>query len=221
MRGAVILLMGIAAVHSVGTAAEAFKNGQPCMDGLCTGDGLAEAAKIKWDPAVVHVPFEPKDRIATLIVKDKRKAEIEKIYRGDLSKAMPYLAGSGFDQAAVPALRGLVACQHRGGIAGTFTAKDGNPTKVVLTLLPDPKDHGNQRWIVTNFERHFVNAKTERQQDAVRAEMDARYAAAAGSNVKTGLGMYHMSGDRVYLTLRVASEDYAALKSHPLCATAP
>jgi hypothetical protein len=30
--------------------------------------------------------------------------------------------------------------------------------------------------------------------------------------------MYHMSGDRVYLTMKVEREAYAALKTHPLCA---
>jgi len=219
MRRAVVLL-SILGIPALAGAADAFKNGQPCMDGLCIGDGLAEVAKIKWDQAVVHVPFEPKVPIATLKVTDKRRAQIEKIYRGDLGKAMPFLAGSSFDQTAVPALRGLAACEHRGGIAGNFTGKDGNPIEVGLTLLPEPNDPRVQRWMVTNFERHHVNARTEQQQDALRAKMDVLYEAAIRTDVKTGQGMYHMSGDRVYLTMKVGREGYAALKQHPLCATA-
>jgi len=218
MRRAVLLL-SVLGLHSPVMAAEAFKNGQPCMDGLCIGDGLAEVAKLKWDPAVVHVPFEPKVPITTLKVTDQRRAQIERIYRGDLGKAMPFLAGSSFDQTAVPVLRGLAVCEHRGGIAGTFTGKDGNPVKVGLTLLPEPGDPKVQRWMVTNFERHYLKAKTIEQQDAIRAQMDVLYEAAIKTDVPRGQGMYHMSGDRVYLTMKVGREGYAALKQHPLCAT--
>lgn len=218
MRRIFVLLVSILGAQSVVAAEAVFKNGQPCMDGLCIGDGLAEVARIKWDPAIVQVPFEPKEPIASLKVKDKRKAEIERIYRGDLGKAMPFLAGSAFDLSAVPALKGLAVCEHRGGIVGTFTGQDGNPTQVGLKLLPDPNDSKVQRWTVTNFERHFVNAKTEQQQDAVRAQMDKLYAAAVATDVKPRQGMYHMSGDRVYLTMKVEREAYAALKTHPLCA---
>ena len=80
MRRTVIALVSIWAVYPLANAAEAFRNGQPCMDGLCIGDGLPEVAKVKWDPAVVHVPFEPKEAIASLKVKDKRRAAIEKIW---------------------------------------------------------------------------------------------------------------------------------------------
>lgn len=220
MNRTVILVFSIVWAQVLVAAEGSFKNGQPCMEGLCIGDGLAEVAAMKWDPATVHVPFEPKEPIATLKVKDGRRAEIERLYRGDLTKAMPFLAGSGFDQTAVPALRGLASCEHRGGIAGRLTDKDGNPIKANITLLPDPEDPRVQRWTVTKLERQYINAKTIAQQDVIRAEMEVRYAAAIKVDMGSRRGMYHMSGDRVYLTMMVGRDGYAALKQHPLCATA-
>lgn len=217
MHRSIIALASILCVQSPAVAQDAFRNGRTCIAEICIGDGLAEVSKVKWNPAKVMVPLEKPEPIASYKVPDRRKAEIGKIYRGDLTRAMPYLAGSGFDQSATALLDGIVACEHRGGIAGTFNGKDGNPTKVTITLVPDAKDAAVQRWTVTNVERHFVAADTDAKRDAKRAEMDKIYAAAASTQLPPGSGMYHMSGDRMYLTLRRDDASYRRLREHPLC----
>jgi hypothetical protein len=215
----IIAILSIVAVPALAAAQDEFRNGRTCIAEICVGDGLVEVGKVKWDAAKVAVPFEKPEPITSYKVPDRRKVQIEQMYRGNLARALPYLAGSAFDQSVLSSLSGIIVCEHRGGIAGTFTDKSGNPIKVVITLVPDAKDVSIQHWIVTNIERHYVGANTEEKREAKRAEMDKVYAAAISTTLPSGRGMYHMSGDRLYLTLRRDDESYRRLGMHPSCAT--
>jgi hypothetical protein len=77
-----------------------------------------------------------------------------------------------------------------------------------------------QRWLVTNIERQFVAADTDEKMDAKRAEMDKVYAAAPSAESKAETGSYHMSGNRMYLTMNRERTSYQRLKEHPKCAAA-
>jgi hypothetical protein len=220
MHRSLITLLSTLVVATPAFSQDVFRNGRTCIPEVCIGDGLAEASKVKWDLARVNNPLDERMPITASKVSPRRKAEIEKIFRGDVSQAMPYLAGQGFDQSILPALAGVAMCEHRGGVSGTFTDKNGNPTKVFMTVVPDAKDASVQRWLVTNIERQFVAADTDKEMDAKRAEMDKVYAAAPSAESRAETGSCHMSGNRMYLTMNRERTSYQRLKEHPKSAAA-
>ncbi len=50
--------------------------------------------------------------------------------------------------------------------------------------------------------------------------MDKVYAAAPSAESKAETGSYHMSGNRMYLTMNRERTPYQRLKEHPKCAAA-
>lgn len=220
MHRSLITFLSTLVIAAPAFAQDVFRNGRTCIAEICIGDSLAEAGKVKWDLARVNNPFEDRVPITAYKVSPRRKAEIEKIFRGDLSKALPYLAGQGFDQSILPALADVVMCEHRGGVSGTFKDKSGIPTKVFMTIVPDAKDASVQRWLVTNIEQQFVAADTDAEIEAKQAQMDEVYAAAPSAGGAPGAGSYHMSGNRLYLTMNRERTSYQRLQEHPKCAAA-
>ena len=74
------------------------KNGLPCISELCIGDGLPALGNIKWDRAKSdfsitgkpdYVGSHPSPASAITLIKND--------FRGDLTKAAPYLSYRAFD----------------------------------------------------------------------------------------------------------------------------
>jgi hypothetical protein len=69
------------------------KNGLPCIPELCIGDGLPELGKIKWDRAKSDFSITGKpDYVGSQPLTATAVTLIKKDYRGDVTKATPYLS---------------------------------------------------------------------------------------------------------------------------------
>ena len=161
---------------TLGFAQSYEKNGLPCITELCIGDGLEELSKIKWDRAKNALSLMGKpDYVGSRPLGPYDIATVKQIYRGDVSKAAPYLSYEAFDAKAIPLLASITAACARKELQGTFTTESGNPTTVKMALLTDKNDIAIQRWAVTSISRTFPAAVSAAQQADIRKQLDERY----------------------------------------------
>jgi hypothetical protein len=152
------------------------KNGLPCITELCVGGGLKELSELKWDRAKNALSLMGKpDYVGSRPIGAFDIATVKKIYRGDVSKAVPYLSYEAFDAKAIPLLANITAACGRNELRGTFTTESGNPTTVKIALLTDKDDTAIQRWTVTSISRSFPAAISAVQQADIRKQLDERY----------------------------------------------
>ena len=110
------------------------KNGLPCITELCVGDGLEELSKIKWDRAKSALSLMGKpDYVGSRPMGASDITTVKQIYRGDVSKAVPYLSHEAFDAKAIPLLASITAACGRKELQGTFTTESGNARLIVST----------------------------------------------------------------------------------------
>jgi hypothetical protein len=161
---------------TLGFAQSYEKNGLPCITELCIGDGLQELSKIKWDRAksAFSLPGKP-DYAGSRPLGAAEITSVKQVYRGDVSKVVPYLSYESFDAKAIPLLASITAACGRKELQGIFTTESGNPTTVKITLLTDKNDVAIQRWTVTSISRSFPAAVSAAQQADIRKQLDERY----------------------------------------------
>jgi len=161
---------------ALGFAQSYEKNGLPCITELCIGDGLEELSKVKWDRAknAFSLMGNP-DYVGSRPLGASDLTTVKQVYRGDVSKAAPYLSYEAFDAKAIPLLASITAACARKELQGTFTTESGNPTTVKITLLTDKNDVAIQRWAVTSISRSFPAALSAAQQADIRKQLDERY----------------------------------------------
>ncbi|MEQ1738412.1 MAG: hypothetical protein ABL884_00755 [Methyloglobulus sp.] len=147
--------------HALSYAEVFVKDGFPCVTELCIGDGLSELKNIQWDTVNLNDKSLSQSEID----------EIKKRYMGEFSdQVFPYLLVRKFDKGALPLLSGITTlCSNNDAfLAGVYVTSAGNPTEVLIRLLPISNDSTEQRWTVVNI-RRFVN-KSMNEQDIVAAE---------------------------------------------------
>jgi hypothetical protein len=152
------------------------KNGLPCIAELCVGDGLEELSKIKWERAKSAFSLMGKpDYVGSRPIGASDITTVKQIYRGDVSRAVPYLSYEAFDAKAIPLLASITAACGRKELQGTFTTESGNPTTVKIALLTDKNDAAIQRWAIISISRSFPAAISAVQQADIRKQLDERY----------------------------------------------
>lgn len=146
------------------------KNGMPCVVEICLGDGITELQKVKWDKV-------KKETINKPLLK-----YVNTNFRGNLNSSTPYLrrgftGNTGvFDNQALLNLDGVIAdcvTQSYTLLSGSFTSKAGNPTEVVIRLVP-AQDNQTQKWTVVVIRRTF-KTQSGLQSNEVVAQLKERY----------------------------------------------
>jgi hypothetical protein len=152
------------------------KNGLPCISELCIGDGLPELGKIKWDRAKSDFSITGKpDYVGSHPLPATAVTLVKNVYRGDLTKAAPYLSYQAFDGSGLALLANVSAACATQELRGTFTSQNGNPTSVKIALLSDKHDVSIQRWTVTSISRNYPAAVSDAQKADIRKQLNERY----------------------------------------------
>jgi hypothetical protein len=219
---AVALTLCGAHAASIGQSLE--KNGLPCVAELCIGDGIAELAKIQWAPAQSSYKVNNK----ALLIAEKKLSEddlrmLKSIYpaAGD---AAPFLHERMFDAAALPVLsRVLAACQSN-ELTGNYGAGTETPTRVGISLTPNPKDPSKQSWTVTSITREFPSAVSNEERATISKLLTRRYGQfGAGTRTvpdKPGEGRFFPSGMAKFgfgLSLNRGTDEESRMLQHPSC----
>jgi hypothetical protein len=203
------------------------KNNLPCIPELCIGDGLSELGKIKCDRAKSDFSITGKpDYVGSRPLPASDVKLVKNVYRGELTRATPYLSYQAFDGAALALLAHVIAACATQELRGTFTSANGSPTTVKIALLSDKKDLAIQRWTVTSISRNFPSATAEAQKIDIRKQLDERY---SRFSVKYGVqreidAIYSIHDDPllkgafgVSLSLKVPITEIERERQHPAC----
>ena len=148
------------------------KNGLPCVQNLCIGDGLDELKRIKWD--------DQNERISNYGKTWSKKAANMKFYRGepDLGLAKVYLDASIFDSNALPVLAKVTAvCESTGdSLEGSYIADSGNKLYVMIAMKPNLSNKSIQHWTVIRINSDRLDGNLSDGQVAeVKGTLDNRY----------------------------------------------
>jgi len=203
------------------------KSGMPCISELCIGDGLPELGKIKWDRAKSDFSITGKpDYVGSRPLPATAITLIKNVYRGDVTKAAPYLNYQAFDASGLALLPHVTAACAVQELRGTFTSQNGNPTTVKIALLSDKKDVAIQRWTVTTISRDFPSAVSAAQKADIRKQLDERY---TRFNVSRGIqrgidALYSIHDDPLLkgpygfnLSLKIPFNELERERQHPAC----
>lgn len=161
------LALGLVLAVSLGPTfgAELSKNGHPCVQELCVGDGLSELKTIQWEKIKSTQPS-----------RGNSQDKVKSTYRGALNAAMPYLLSSRFDSDALPVLAGVIAdCGYREPLYGYFLSSAGNKTEVVISLNVTPQDANKQEWIVQSIRRDYPDGLSPQQKNEAEKQLTERY----------------------------------------------
>lgn len=171
VKNAQILKVEETKTEATSANSEDVKNGIPCVAEVCLGDGIAELKKVKWDKVKKETVNKP------------LLEYVSKNFRGNLKASTPYLrrgysGNTGvFDNQALSYLDAVIAdcvTQSYTLLSGTFTSKVGNPTEVVIRLVPS-QDNQTQKWTVVVIRRTF-KTQSGQQSNEVTAQLKERYA---------------------------------------------
>lgn len=155
------------------------KNGLPCAQELCIGDGLEELRGIKWIKAQSAQDFETKAQMSKIdavfnwyidtpparVKKGRQLLDALSYVKADpnvVSKLGLYLTYSRFDSAVLNQLSEIKTTCARLELVGRFNSENGFPTTVNINLIPSP-DGGEQKWKVTRISRFFPENMTKEQ----------------------------------------------------------
>ena len=175
--------------EATGANLEYVKNGMPCLAEVCLGDGIAELQKIKWD------------KVKKETVNKSLLEYVNTNFRGKLKASTPYLrrgfsGNTGiFDSQALSNLHTVIAdcvTQSYTLLSGTFTSKAGNPTEVVIRLVPS-QDNLTQKWTVVTIRRTYKTQSLQ-QSNEVIGQLKERYA-----NFSTILNVVKEGEPQVYI----------------------
>jgi hypothetical protein len=148
----------------------------PALPNSALEAGWRSCSELKWDRAKNALSLMGKpDYVGSRPIGASDIATMKQVYRGDVSKAVPYLSYEAFDAKAIPLLANITAACGRNELRGTFTTESGNPTTVEIALLTDKNDTAIQRWTITSITRSFPAAISAVQQADIRKQLDERY----------------------------------------------
>lgn len=223
---AIILTLPLLSFQIICLAQETEKNGLPCVAEICLGDGITELSKLEWDRA--KNPFSsPKKPLYTAIRKlsEAERKILRTQFRGNIEQAAPFLYDKQFDSIALPALSLVSAACMPNELIGTYTTKNGNPTRVGIALTPNQTDTSKQKWTVITIMRSFPAAVSTEQKAEVETQLVERYRAFGAKNMniknaKLGEGRFFFNygaGFGFHLSLFRGIEEENRMKLHPTC----
>jgi hypothetical protein len=222
---AIALALPLLALQTAGFAQTMEKNGLPCVEEVCLGDGLAELAKISWLPA--HSLLKANNKVQSMGERKLADDDLRTLKAAYpiSNEAAPFLFEKQFDATALKALAGVPAACEVNVIFGSYGTDARAPTKVGLSLMPSPADASRQAWVVTSIVREFPTAVANEVRVTVTEELKRRYGkyGAGGRdlpNAKPGEGRFFLGGMSNFgfgLSMTRAPDEAARLKANPMC----
>jgi len=202
------------------------KNGLPCVQELCIGDGPAELAKIDWAPATTS--FKVNNKVQTTAERKLSDDDVRalKAVFPDVGDSAPYLYEKQFDGAALKSLAKVSTACDVNELFGNYGTGTGAPTKVGISLVPSLTEAGKQAWTVTSIVRDFPSAGSNEERAGINKMLTARYGKfGAGSRelppAKPGEGRFFLGSMANFgfgLSMIRAADEARRLKTNPMCA---
>lgn len=203
------------------------KNGLPCLQEICIGDGIEELRTVHWDRATTTSLVSPRPNYASdRKVSIGEMALLEKTFKGDIAKAAPYLQGKLFDAKAIEVVANVTVACFPSRLLGSFTSKGGNPTLVEIALRAVEGKTSEQRWTVIRINRKLPAAVSKEQQAEAAEELLSRYAAFSAerggpkpklADFGTDVGSFAKPVFGFYLRAQHQYDEGNRLKLHPMC----
>lgn len=164
------------------------RNGWPCVNEICVGDGLAELARVKWEK------IKPREYSKSKVFRDSEIATGEAVSRLHLvdvrapaaaMKVMHFysLAAMRFDAGVLAALPDVRACGPLAMFA-TFYTDSGLRTEVTIQLIPTP-DGQQQDWRVVKILRYWPSDLGKDQRAELESLLSKAYADFLNRSVTT------------------------------------
>lgn len=223
----IALALPLLAVSPV-QADELVKNGLPCVEEICLGDGIAELSKLKWNTA--QNPIKLGNKAVATASRQLNASDLQSLKQTfpDPGEAGPYIYDKLFDSNALPALARVPAACETNELFGTYISTIGTPTRVGISLTSFPAAPGKQAWTVTTIAREYPTATSNQEKSVITSELNKRYNKfGAGTqhtpDPKPGQGRFIASGMNRFgfaLTLFRGNDEEKRLKQHPACSAA-
>ena len=145
----------------------------PCVAELCLGEGVEQLSNVRWDRArIPRIVKDQGEHQEGVTLSDFPLKELGRLFEGDIAAAAPYLAKGSFDSNALGPLSRVTASCVSEKLYGTYTAADGQPTRVGIALLPR---EGTQQWTVVEITKEILGSVSPAQKDMVRKELRNKY----------------------------------------------
>lgn len=223
---ALTLAVSLLAVHDASLAQSMEKNGLPCVQEICLGDGIAELVKLDWAPA--QTPYKVNNKVQATAehkLSDDDLRMLKAVFP-NAGPSAPYLYEKQFDAAGLKALASVSAACDVNELFGTFGAGGASPTRVGISLAPSPTYPNKQAWMVTSILREFPSATDNDVKASLTKQLKFRYTRfGAGSRelpvAKPGEGRFFLGGSADFgfgLAMVRAPDEAARLKVNPMCA---
>ncbi|MFL6657856.1 MAG: hypothetical protein ACJ8GW_07295 [Massilia sp.] len=219
------LSVSLLALPAAGFAQVMEKNGLPCVQEVCIGDGLAELSKLDWSPA--QTTFKINNKLQATGERKLSEDDLRSVKAvfPNFGDAAPYLYEKQFDATALKALPHVTAACDSNEIFGMFGMGTGAPTKVGISLTPSASDPSKQAWTVTSIVREFPSANSNDERASITLQLRRRYGKfGAGSRelpaAKPGEGRFFLGGMLNFgfgLSMVRANDEANRLKANPVC----
>lgn len=155
------------------------RDGWPCVNELCVGDGVAELVRVKWEK------IKPPEYSKTKMYRDAEVATAEAVSRERLEgvraptaamKVMHFysLVSMQFDAGALAALPDVKACSPL-SMRGRFYTDSGLRTEVTIRLVPT-SDGKQQDWRVVQILRYWPSNLGKDQRTELESLLSQAYA---------------------------------------------
>jgi hypothetical protein len=141
------------------------RNGLPCVDELCIGDGISEISKVTWDSSK-----NPKRKLY-----DGEKRLAATTFKGNIEGVIQFLIDQKFDATAISGLSQVTAACVPHKLIGTYTTTNGISTQVSISLIPDIEDASSQKWTVISIVQSFPTTISKEQKDKLVTQLANRY----------------------------------------------
>jgi hypothetical protein len=222
---AIALALPLLAMQPASFAQSMEKNGLPCVQEVCLGDGLAELAKVDWAPAQTTFKINNKVQLTGARKLSDDDLRLLKANFPVANDAAPYLHEKQFDSAGLKSLSQVTAACDANELFGMYGTGTEAPTKVGISLTPSPTSPGTQVWTVTSIVRDFPSAVSNDEKASITALLKRRYGKfGAGSlelpTAKPGEGRFFLGGSSHFgfgLSMVRPLDETTRLKSHPMC----
>lgn len=197
LTGAILVWLGTTASY----ANPYNRNGWPCVNELCVGDGVVDLARVKWER------IKPPEYSKTKMFRDTEIATAEAVSRLHLQDvrapvaAMKVMrnyamASMRFDAGALSALPDVRACGPL-SMRGRFYTDSGLRTEVTIQLVPTP-DGKQQDWRVVEILRYWPSDLGTDQKAELESLLSRAYADFLNRRVTTPTAVNVLGS---YLTL--------------------
>jgi hypothetical protein len=207
-------------------ADELVKNGLPCVEEICLGDGIAELSKLKWNTA--HNPIKLGNKSVATSARQLNASDLQSLKQTfpEPGDAGAFIYDKQFDATGLPALSRVPAACETNELFGTYISTIGIPTRVGISLTSFPAAPGKQAWTVTTIAREYPTATSNQEKSVITSELSKRYykfgaGTQATADPKPGEGRFIASGGMnrfgFALSLFRGNDEEKRLKQHPAC----